>query len=79
MRADAEKNLRAIVCLEEIARQENITVDEKDVDFEMAKIADQYKMPIDKVKEILGKDLARFQAEIKQRRIQEFIINNNIE
>ena len=79
MRADAEKNLRAIVCLEEIARQENITVDEKDVDFEMAKIADQYNMPIDKVKEILGKDLARFQAEIKQRRIQEFIINNNIE
>ena len=79
MRVDAEKNLRAILCLEEIARKEDITVDEKDVDFEMAKIADQYQMPIDKVKEILGKDLARFQNEIKQRRIQEFILNNNIE
>ncbi len=79
LREDAEKNLRGILCLEEIARQEKITVDEKDVDFEMAKIADQYNMPIDKVKEILSKDLARFQAEIKQRRIQEFILNNNVE
>lgn len=79
LREDAEKNLRGVLCLEEIARQEKITVDDKDVDFEMAKIADQYNMPIDKVKEILSKDLARFQAEIKQRRIQEFILNNNVE
>lgn len=79
LREDAEKNIRGVLCLEEIARQEKITVDEKDVDFEMAKIADQYNMPIDKVKEILSKDLARFQAEIKQRRIQEFILNNNVE
>lgn len=79
MQEDAVKNLRAILCLEEIAKAENITVDENDVEFEMAKIADQYKMDIAKVKEILGKDMGRFQAEIKQRRIQEFILNNNVE
>ena len=78
MRADAVKNLRAILCLEEIAKQEKIEVTDADVEFEMAKIAEQYKMDIKQVKDILGKDLPRFKSEIKQRRIQEFLINNNI-
>lgn len=78
MREDAVKNLRAILCLEEIAKQEKIEVSDADVDFEMAKIAEQYKMEVEKVKEILGKDLPRFKSEIKQRRIQEFLLNNNV-
>ena len=78
MHEDAEKNLRAILVMEEIARQEKITVDEKDIDFEMAKIADQYNMPIDKVKEILGKDMQRFSAEIRQRRITDFLLAENV-
>ncbi len=78
MKADAEKNLRAILCMEEIAKAEKIEVSDADVEFEFSKIADQYKMEIDKVKEILGKDLPRFKAEIRQRRIQDFIAQENI-
>lgn len=78
MEEDAVKNLRAILVMEEIAKKENITVDEKDVDFEMAKIADQYQMPLEKVKEILGKDLPRFKAEIRQRRITDFLLTENV-
>lgn len=78
MREDAKKNLKAILCLEEIAKQEKIEVTDEDVDFEMAKIADQYKMDVKQVKDILGKDLPRFKSEIKQRRIQEFLLNNNV-
>ena len=78
MKADAEKNLRAILCMEEIAKVEKIEVSDADVEFEFSKIADQYKMEIDKVKEILGKDLPRFKAEIRQRRIQDFIAQENI-
>ena len=78
MKADAEKNLRAILCMEEIAKAEKIEVTDADVEFEFSKIADQYKMEIDKVKEILGKDLPRFKAEIRQRRIQDFIAQENI-
>ncbi len=78
MHEDAEKNLRAILVMEQIAKEENITVDEKDIDFEMAKIADQYHMELDKVKEILGKDLPRFSAEIRQRRITDFLLKENV-
>ena len=78
MRVDAEKNLKAILCMEEIAKAEDITVSDADVEFEFSKIADQYKMEIEKVKEILGKDIQRFKAEIRQRRIQDFIGRENI-
>ena len=78
MKVDAEKNLKAILCMEEIAKQEEIEVSDADVEFEFSKIADQYKMEIEKVKEILGKDLPRFKAELRQRRIQDFIGKENI-
>ena len=78
MRADAEKNLKAVLCMEEIAKKEGLEVSDADVEFEFSKIADQYKMEIEKVKEILGKDISRFKAEIRQRRIQEFIARENI-
>jgi len=78
MKVDAEKNLKAILCMEEIAKAEKIEVSDADVEFEFSKIADQYKMEIEKVKEILGKDISRFKMEIRQRRIQEFIAKENI-
>ena len=78
MHEDAEKNLRAILVMEEIAKKEGIQVDENDVEFEMAKIADQYHMPIEKVKEILGQDMARFKAELRQRRITDFLLKENV-
>ncbi len=78
MHEDAEKNLRAILVMEQIAKEEKIEVSDADVEFEMAKIADQYHMELAKVKEILGKDLPRFKAEIRQRRITDFLLNENI-
>ena len=78
MKIEADKNLRTILCMEEIAKQEKLDVTEADVDKEMQSIADMYKMPVDKVKEILGKDLARFKAELRQRKIQDFLAKENI-
>ena len=78
MKIEADKNLRTILCMEEIAKQEKIDVTDADVEFEYSKIADQYKMELEKVKEILGKDVQRFKAEIRQRRIQDFIAKENI-
>ena len=78
MRVDADKNLRAILCMEQIAKEEKITVSEKDVEAEFKKIADQYKMDVEQVKSILGQDMNRFVSEMKQRRIQDFLVENNI-
>ena len=78
MKLEAEKNLKTILCMEEIAKQEKLEVSDADVEKEMKSIADMYKMDIAKVKEILGKDLARFKAELRQRKIQEFLTKENI-
>ena len=77
MHEDAVKNLRAVVVMEKIANVENIVVGQEDLEVEFAKIADQYKMPVEQVKEILGKDMNRFASEIRQRRIQDFLIKEN--
>ena len=78
MRIEADKNLRTILCMEEIAKVEKLAVSDADVDKEMQSIADMYKMPVDKVKEILGKDLGRFKAELRERKIREFLVKENI-
>ena len=78
MKIEADKNLRTILCMEEIAKKENLNVTDEDVDAEMKSIADMYKMPVDKVKEILGKDMARFRNQIRERKIQDFLTKENI-
>ena len=78
MQGDALKNLRVMLCMEEIGKVEKLEVTDKDVDAEMAKIAEQYKMPVEKVKEILGQDMPRFKTEMRQRKIQEFLVKENI-
>jgi len=74
---EAERNIRASLVLEKIAEAESITVSPEIVDFEIAKIADQYKMEFDKVKEILAKDMNRFVADVKTRHIRDFLLQNN--
>lgn len=73
----AEDILRASLVANKIAELENIEVSDELVDFEIAKIAEQYKMEFAKVKEILTPNLSRFRAEIRDRYIKEFLIKHN--
>lgn len=77
LRKDAERNLRGILVMEKIAETEKITLSADDVENEFKNIAAQYNMPVDQVKQILGQDMKRFTAEIRQRRIQDFLLENN--
>ncbi|MCQ2801171.1 MAG: trigger factor [Bacilli bacterium] len=78
MKVEADKNVRTILCMEAIANAEKLNVSDADVEKEMQSIADTYKMPVDKVKEILGADMNRFKAELRQRKIQDFLVKENI-
>ena len=73
----AEDILRASLVANKIAELESIEVTEELVDFEIAKIAEQYKMEFEKVKDILKPNLARFRSDIRDRYIKEFLIKNN--
>ncbi|NLN80507.1 MAG: trigger factor [Erysipelotrichia bacterium] len=77
MAKEAEENIRSILVLEKIAEVEDIKVEEDEIEFELAKVADQYQMPLDEVKKILKDNMDRFVADVRARRIQEFILNNN--
>ena len=78
LRVDAEKNLKVMFVMEAIAKAENIVVGDKEVDEEISKIAKQYNMEEGKVKEILAANLANFKAELRQRKLQDFIFDNNV-
>lgn len=66
-REQAEKQVKMRLILEQIAKQENITPTEEDLDKEYARYAEAYQMEVDKVKQFipateLSKDLAVQQA-----------------
>ena len=54
MRPRALKNIQSRLVLEAVAKAENIEVSEEDLDAEMAKMAEMYKMEVEKVKELIG-------------------------
>ncbi len=73
----AEEILRASLVANKIADLEKIEVTDELVDFEIAKVAEQYKMEFAKVKEILTPNISRFRGEIRDRYIKEFLIKHN--
>lgn len=54
MKPRALQNIQSRLVLEAIAKAENIEVSEEDLDAELTKMADAYKMELEKVKELLG-------------------------
>lgn len=77
MAVDAEINIRSVLALEKIAEVENLHVTQEEVDFELAKISQQYSMEIEKVKEILKPQMSSFARDIQNRKISEFLLANN--
>ena len=74
---NAKKNLKRVLVIEKIAELEKIKVEDDELEFEFAKIADQYHMPIEQVKSALGQDMDNFRAQVRSRRIQDFLISHN--
>lgn len=77
LKEDAIKDTVNFVILEEIGKKENIEVTDEELEFEFAKIADQYGMKIDDVKKALGNSIDEFRHNQKMQRIEEFLLSNN--
>jgi len=54
MKPQAVKTIQYRLTLEAIVKAEDITVSEEEIDAEIAKMAETYKMEADKIKELLG-------------------------
>ena len=77
LREQALKETVEYVVLEEIGKAENIEITDADLEFEFAKIADQYNMKIDDVKKALSQNLEEFRHNLKMQRIDDLLYNEN--
>ena len=76
IRKDASANLKSYLVMEELSIAEKLLVDDAELDFEISKLADQYKMKVEDVKKALG-NLETYRDNLRQRKLQDFILANN--
>lgn len=74
MRPMAEQTVRTNILLSEIARQENIEVSDEEIEEELKKMAEQYKMELDKVKAAVDMDAVK--SDLKGRKAVKLIVDN---
>ena len=74
---DAKKDITNYFILEEVGKKEDLELSDADVEFEYAKLAEQYNMKIEDVKKALEKQNAQFRHNLKMTRIEEFLIKEN--
>lgn len=76
-RPEAEKRVKIRLALEKIAELENIQVDDEALEAEYNKLAENYKMEVEKVKEIIGKE--GLVEDIKVEKAMDLVRENAIE
>ena len=77
IRTQATATIKNELVLQQIAINEHMVVDNKELDSELKKMADQYKMKLEDLRKALGNQLNAFRDNLQQRKIQEFILANN--
>ena len=77
LRKDSRRDITNYFINEEVGKAEKLEVSDADVEFEYAKIADQYKMSVEDVKKALAPQLAEFRNNLKMQRIEDFLFENN--
>ena len=73
-RPDAERRVKGTLLLEAVARAENIRATPADVQAELAGLAEQYKAPVEKIREALGGNLAPLMDGIVRQKTVEFLV-----
>ena len=72
--ANAENNLKEFLALHEIGVQEKLDVTDADVDAEIKKMAEQYKMKEEEVRSILEKNMDDFKNQLADRKVRDFVM-----
>lgn len=73
----AKKRIESRLVLENIAKAENITVDEADVEKEIARMAESYKVDVEKIKDYLGESGKKdVHNDLAIRKALDFVVEN---
>ena len=57
--------------------KEKINISEEDLEFELAKMGEQYNMSIEQIKNALGQQLSQFRNNLLMARIEDYLFANN--
>ncbi len=77
MKEEAEQRVRGNLTLEAIGKAENIEVSEEDVNAELEKMAEMYKMPIEDIKKAIG-GAEGVKSDLRIRKTVEFLVENSV-
>ena len=77
LKEDAKKDITNYFILEKIGEVEKLTLTDADVEFEYAKLADQYQMKIEDVKKALAAQEQQFRHNLRMTRIEEELLKLN--
>ncbi|MDF2655294.1 MAG: trigger factor [Bacillota bacterium] len=79
LRADAFKKVKTRLVVEAVAEAEKLEANDEEVETELKAMADQYKMEVEKLKEMLNADnFALLAKDIKMRKAVDFMFENAI-
>ena len=77
LKEEATKGLESYLVLETVGEKEEITVTDEELEFELAKMGEQYNMSIDEIKKALGQQIGQFRHNMLMNRIEDFLFSNN--
>ena len=77
LRETALKETSEFLVLEEVGKAEKIEITDADLEFEYAKLAEQYNMKVEDVKKALAQNLEEFRQNLKMQRIDDLLYNEN--
>ena len=77
LKEDSKADFTKYLVVDKVGQVEKIVVTDADVDFEMAKIAEQYKMKVEDVIKALANQLGEYRYNIRMNRVEDFLFANN--
>ena len=75
MKEDAQSRVRVALVLEAIAEAEKIEASEEDINAELEKMSEQFKMDAEQIKSVLGGTTV-LEHDVKIRKTVEFLVEN---
>ena len=74
---EARKNTKRAYFFEQLAKQENLTVSNEEVEARLLDMSQRYNLPIEEVKKQIGNRLNALAYNMKQEKVVEFLKANN--
>lgn len=74
---EARKGLESFLVVDNVGTKENIKVTDEELDAELTKMGEQYKMTLEQIKNALGQQLGNFRHNMLMQKINDFLYENN--